>query len=150
MITKRSARPEDAVALTTIALRSKAHWGYSNEFMQACKNELTVTPQACSSGLVMTIEQDGVMAGFYQLAGQPPKGKLDALFVDPPAIGKGIGGALFQEAVRHARRLGFTSLSIHSDPHAEAFYLHMGAKRVGESPSTSIPGRTLPILEIDL
>ncbi len=41
-------------------------------------------------------------------------------------------------------------LSIQSDPHAEGFYLRLGARRTGEAPSQSIPGRLLPMLEFDL
>ncbi len=150
MVTQQTAQPEDATVLTDIAFRSKAHWGYSSEFMEACRHELVVTCQDCESGLIGVVREDGKLAGFYQLAGTPPKGKLDDLFVDPAHIGKGLGGTLFRAALEHARRLGFTILSIHSDPHAEAFYLHMGATKIGELPSGSIPGRTLPLLEIRL
>jgi hypothetical protein len=37
-------------------------------------------------------------------------------------------------------------MTIDADPHAEAFYLAMGAVRVGEAASESIPGRSLPRL----
>ena len=147
---QRIAKPEEAATLTDLAFRSKAHWGYSGEFMAACKHELVVTPEECASGLIGVALQNRQIAGFYQLAGKPPMGKLDDLFVDPDFMSQGIGSALFQAATAHARRLGFTALSIHSDPYAEAFYLHMGAKKVGEEPSGSIPGRTLPLLEVDL
>ena len=35
-----AAEPENAVALSDLSYRSKAQWGYSDEFMLACKNEL--------------------------------------------------------------------------------------------------------------
>ncbi|WP_067619878.1 hypothetical protein [Alicyclobacillus acidiphilus] len=38
-------------------------------------------------------------------------------------------------------------LTIRPDPNAEPFYLAMGAQRVGEVPSGSIPGRMLPLLQ---
>jgi hypothetical protein len=41
-------------------------------------------------------------------------------------------------------------MRIEADPHAEAFYLGRGARCVGTAPSGSIPGRMLPLLEIDL
>ncbi|HSX02460.1 MAG TPA: GNAT family N-acetyltransferase [Candidatus Saccharimonadia bacterium] len=145
---QRIANPADADVLSELALRSKAHWGYSPEFMEVCQHELIITPQDCMSGLIVVAEENDAIMGFYQLAGTPPKGKLDDLFVDPAYMSKGLGSALFKGAIKHARRLGFTSLDIHSDPHAEAFYLHMGAQRVGDLPSGSIPGRTLPLLEV--
>ena len=39
----RSATAADAAELTDIAFRSKAYWGYSEEFMEACREELTLT-----------------------------------------------------------------------------------------------------------
>jgi GNAT superfamily N-acetyltransferase len=150
MINLRTAKPADAAALSDIAFKSKAHWGYSDDFMAACKEELIVTPEACASGLVVVGEENGVLVGFYRLGGKPPVGELSDLFVAPTRIGTGAGKTLFQAARNHALKLGFAALSIHSDPHAEAFYLHMGAKKIGSSPSGSIPGRELPILQIDL
>lgn len=40
----RDARPDAAGLLTSLAMRSKAYWGYPPEFMAACRGELTVTP----------------------------------------------------------------------------------------------------------
>jgi hypothetical protein len=39
----RRARPEDAVVLPALAMRSKAFWGYPADFMESCCQELTVT-----------------------------------------------------------------------------------------------------------
>jgi hypothetical protein len=49
-----------------------------------------------------------------------------------------------------AATLGFTALRIDADPHAEGFYRAMGAVRVGETPSSSIPGRMLPLMTVRL
>jgi hypothetical protein len=73
---------------------------------------------------------------------------LEDLFVEPDAIGTGVGAALFRHAVRRAASGGTTVLSIDADPNAAGFYVAMGAVRVGESPSASIPGRVLPRLEV--
>jgi hypothetical protein len=48
--------------------------------------------------------------------------------------------------VGRARELGFESVRLESDPHAEGFYLSRGAERVGEEPSPGRPGRILPVL----
>jgi hypothetical protein len=42
----RRALPSEATVLTALARRSKAHWGYSEEFMRSCENELTYLPHA--------------------------------------------------------------------------------------------------------
>jgi GNAT superfamily N-acetyltransferase len=150
VINLRTAKPADAAALSDIAFQSKAHWGYSDDFMAACKEELIVAPEACASGLVVVGEENGILMGFYRLGGKPPIGELNDLFIAPMCIGTGAGKTLFQAARDHAIKLGFEALRIHSDLHAEALYLHMGAKKIGSSPSGSILGRELPILQIDL
>lgn len=38
----RLARVTEAEILSDLALRSKAHWGYDAEFIEACRDELTV------------------------------------------------------------------------------------------------------------
>jgi GNAT superfamily N-acetyltransferase len=75
---------------------------------------------------------------------------LDALFVDPPAIGSGAGRALFDAAVALARRQGARCMTILADPNAAAFYERMGARYLRHAPSDAIPGRTLPFYEYDL
>jgi GNAT superfamily N-acetyltransferase len=143
----RKAKPTEAGAISDLAFRSKAHWGYDAGFMNKCRDDLTITPEDCSTGLVVVATTtNGELAGFYKLTGKAPKGRLSDLFVDPSQIGKGLGKILLNEAKKHAVNLGFEELEIHSDPHAEDFYLHMGAERVGEIPSSSIPGRSLPLL----
>ncbi len=72
------------------------------------------------------------------------------LFVEPAAIGRGIGRALWQHLVAEARRLELAKVTIESDPNAEAFYRAMGATTVGTAPSASIPGRRLPLMELAL
>ena len=67
---------------------------------------------------------------------------LDALFVDPPAIGSGAGRALFEAAVVLARRQGARRMTILADPNAAAFYERMGARYLRHAPSDAIPGRT--------
>jgi GNAT superfamily N-acetyltransferase len=149
MLTIRPARTTEADALSALAFRSKAHWGYSAEFMAACRAELTVHVGDIRAGRVLVAESDSALLGFYCLA-EPRDGRaeLDALFVDPAAIGRGVGRTLLREAVTQARARGALIVEIQADPHAEAFYVRAGARRIGERASGSIPGRLLPMLEI--
>jgi GNAT superfamily N-acetyltransferase len=150
MIVMRPARPEEAEVVSALALRSKAHWGYDAAFLDACRAELTWTPTRCGSGDVVVAERDGVLVGFYAVAATEAGGELEACFVDPPVIGSGVGGVLLRHALAEARRRGWRALRLAADPGAESFYLHHGARRVGEVPSGSIPGRTLPCLQFSL
>ncbi|UYM06216.1 GNAT family N-acetyltransferase [Solicola gregarius] len=146
----RPAVSAEAAILSALALRSKAHWGYSAEFLAACADELTFSPPQLASGTASVAEVAGSVAGFSLLKGGPPEGELAALFVDPPYIGEGVGRRLLEDALAAARRLGFRRVRLDSDPGAEPFYARFGARRVGESPSGSIPGRVLPRMEFTL
>jgi GNAT superfamily N-acetyltransferase len=146
----RVAMPPDAARISDVAFRSKAHWGYDAEFMAACREDLTIHAEECDGERIVVAVQDDEIIGYYHLKGMPPSGELADLFVDPSAIGSGVGGLLYRDAMSRARRHGFRELTLDADPHAEDFYLHMGAIRTGEVPSTAIPGRSLPQLRTDL
>lgn len=146
----RPARAGEAAALSALALRSKGHWGYDATFLDACRSELTLRDDELVGRRTVVAELDGALAGFGTLEGDPPYGELGMLFVEPAAIGRGVGGALLAALVSRARALGFTRLAIDADPNAEAFYLAHGAVRVGEVASGSVPGRVLPQLRISL
>ena len=146
--TVRAARPAEAEAISALALRSKAHWGYDPAFLEACREDLTIDPAWCDGVRLIVAEQAGTLLGYARVAGEPPVGELAGLFVDPAAIGQGVGGLLLRHSVRIAAGLGMTALEIESDPNAEPFYLHAGAVRTGASASTVDPSRLLPRLEL--
>jgi GNAT superfamily N-acetyltransferase len=144
----RLARVHEIGALSDLALRSKAHWGYDQDFLEACRAELTITRAQLEAEHIVVAERDGELLGFYALAAAPPEGELTNLWVDRPHIGTGIGRALLDHAVGIAGKLGVQRLRIEADPGAESFYRRMGAIRVGLTPSGSIPGRSLPLMEL--
>ena len=150
MFTIRAARGADAGPVSALALRSKGHWGYSAEFLEACRAELTYSEADCLSGDLYVAAADSVIAGFFLLRGAAPHGELQAIFVDPPWIGHGLGGLLITHALHLAHSRGITRVSVDSDPGAEPFYLRHGARRVGEVASGSIPGRVLPLLVFEI
>ncbi|MFG1912495.1 GNAT family N-acetyltransferase [Kribbella sp. NPDC048928] len=144
----RNAEPADSSMLTALTQRSKAHWGYPQAMLDQWKDILVVSVATIRDGKVVVAEQDGVPAGYYNLTGEPPNGGLSDLFIEPAAIGTGLGRMLWNHAVASAHSAGFRTLTLDSDPHAEGFYLHMGAERIGDR--TVAPGRVLPILRFTL
>lgn len=146
----RAAREAEAAALSALALRSKAYWGYDAAFVEACRAELTLAgPDLAARRTVVAEEpESGRVLGLRTLEGSPPRGVLGMFFVDPVAIGRGVGRFLYEDMLAQAARLGFTRLSIDADPHAEGFYRAMGAVTVGRVPSGSIAGRTLPLMTV--
>lgn len=144
----RAALPAEAPEISLLAERSKAYWGYPEEFLDRVRELLTLRREDIRDDRVVVAERDGSVLGFYRLRGDPPDGELADLFVEPRAIGTGLGRALWEHAVRSAREHGFSSLQLESDPNAEGFYLRMGAERVGENEVA--PGRQLPVLLLTL
>ncbi|MDA1059328.1 MAG: GNAT family N-acetyltransferase [Proteobacteria bacterium] len=144
----RDATPDEDVALSALAMRSKAHWGYDTAFMDACRTELTVTPTMITTGEVRVAvdDKDEQVQGFYRLAIANGEANVELLYVEPVAIGCGVGRVLWQDLCARAALAKATTVRIEADPNAVVFYERMGAVRIGDCPSGSIPGRTLPLL----
>jgi ribosomal protein S18 acetylase RimI-like enzyme len=146
----RAGRPDEAARLSEVALRSKGHWGYDQDFLVACRAELTFGPEDVAARRIMVADSPAGLAGFYSIDGDPPDGELGNLWVVPERIGSGLGRRLWNHALATASAAGFTSLRIEADPNAIGFYRAMGAEQIGEVPSGSIPGRTLPVLSFSI
>ncbi|WP_338696526.1 GNAT family N-acetyltransferase [Streptomyces sp. Q6] len=145
----RRARPDEAAELTALALRSKAHWGYDEAFMAACVAELTLAADEIAARRTAVAESDdGRVLGLATLEGAPPHGELGLMFVDPEAMGLGVGRLLFAHVRATAAATGFTTVRWAADPNAVPFYEAMGGRRTGAIPSGSVPGRTLPLMEL--
>lgn len=145
----RRARPEESGLLTRLALRSKAYWGYSPEFMAACEAELTITPKLIADWTIWVAETDGAICGMVALRGEEGDGQaeLEDFFVEPEAQGRGVGSALMASLLDTCRARGVITLGLDADPNAETIYHRLGFTTVGRSPSGSIPGRWLPRME---
>lgn len=148
----RPARPGEVEELTDLAMRSKAYWGYDQAFMDACRAELTITPQYLDENPTFVQEDAGRVVALYSLEPMEADGEIELgmLFVDPGAIGRGHGAQLFDHACREAANLGSRTLWIQSDPDAEGFYQSQGAETVGHLESRSLPGRMLPWMKVTL
>jgi GNAT superfamily N-acetyltransferase len=145
----RRVRPEECGALTEIAMRSKAHWGYSAEFMTNVRADLEVRPEKFMPGFhVYVLEIESEMIGFYSLRPESAGSViLEDLFIEPQHIGKGHGKRLWDHSLAVAQSLRYRKLTLVSDPHAEPFYAHQGAVHVGEVESNALAGRMLPLME---
>jgi predicted N-acetyltransferase YhbS len=93
----------------------------------------------------------GDPVGFYALVGGGSVLELEHLWVLPEFIGRGVGRALFEHAIRKAASLGAEALRLEADPNAEGFYRRMGARRAGEN-VYEIEGqsRVLPLMVVEL
>jgi GNAT superfamily N-acetyltransferase len=145
----RRARAGEADTLGALALRSKAHWGYDPAFLEKAAADMAITSALLEGAAAFVAERGGVAVGFYILCVEDGAACLRDLWVEPSAIGTGLGKLLWDHMVEEARRLGYRAVRIESDPNAEGFYVRMGARRVGQVPSPVQAGRWLPLLQID-
>lgn len=131
-------------------MRSKASWGYSDAFMDACRAELTLTPEKMSAWKIWVAEARGEVAGMVALHLDGARAELEDFFVDPSFQNMGVGSALLDVLLAACREAGATNIGLDADPNAEAIYARLGFRTVGRSPSGSIPGRMLPRMELQL
>lgn len=145
----RPARVEEAAALTNLALRAKASWGYSADFIEACRQELTITPARVAAGGLWVAEMEGAVAGFLAAALTLPLAEVDDFFVEAAWQRRGLGSALMETFFAACRAAGVTRVEVDADPNAEAIYARFGFRTFARSPSGSIPGRFLPRMALE-
>ncbi|HTW34622.1 MAG TPA: GNAT family N-acetyltransferase [Rhizomicrobium sp.] len=153
MIRIRPARAGEAADLSALCMRSKAHWGYDEDFLRRCEAELAITPERIARGRVLAAEdEDGRLLGLAAAEPFDADGCFDLalLFIEPKAIRRRVGKQLFAAVAAQVAREGAKRLRIEADPFAAGFYEKLGARRIGEVPSTTIAGRMLPLFEFAL
>lgn len=148
----RRARPAEAAAITDLAMRSKAFWGYDDAFMAVLGPELTFTAQDLERPLVRVdvLEVDGATVGIIKVCWRTELAYLSDLWIEPEAMGHGYGRLAFERAAEIGRAWGKGVMELEADPFAEPFYLHLGAVRVGMSPVAEVPGRSVPLMRYSL
>lgn len=145
----RRATADDADALSDLAHRAKAHWGYPAAWMREWDAQLTIIPGYLEMHDVWVTEEDGAIVGMCALEDRHDRWNLEHVWVDPAWHGRGVGRALVLHALEEARRRHDGVVELLSDPFASGFYERLGARRAGEVPAP-MPGaknRTLPRYE---
>lgn len=150
MIQLRRAAENEAEFLTELASRSKSYWPYDDDYLRGCREVTQVTPDDIRLWpFIVAIEKDTII-GFAAVCEVKSENMLDHLWIDPEYVRKGVGRILFAESVKSAKNLCWSHFTIAADPYAEAFYLKMGAVRIGERESKIKKGFFLPLLEYHL
>ena len=68
----RRALSNESEVLTEIAFNSKAYWGYDDEYMDMCRNDLIIHPEELDEYIVNVLEVNQEVFGFYELRGVIP------------------------------------------------------------------------------
>lgn len=134
-------------------MRSKAYWGYASAWLEAWRADLTLDAAMIARDPVFCAEEaeSGAVLGVSHLYRQSDGTVyLDHFFVDPDAIGRGVGAHLWRHAVEWAVAQGASALELSADPNARPFYERMGAVVVGWEASSIVPGRRLPQMRYGL
>ena len=149
----RSAKPGDGPALTALARASKRAWGYPDEWMATFSKRLVVDDARIASARVrVAVDDDDVALGFSVATLERDEAHLDDLWISPTAQRQGIGRLLLDDVLAWARSYGATVVTWQSDPHADAFYLKVGARQTGTKPAPmpGAPDRTLALFRVEL
>ena len=147
----RRAQTSEADALSLVAQKAKAYWGYPASWLEQWRELLTITPEFIAQNETWLAGEDRRSLGFYALRWHGTELRLEHLWVLPNEMKRGVGRKLFQHAAARATALGANCLTIESDPHAEPFYLRLGAIRSGrvasemEGERREIPLLTFPL-----
>lgn len=142
----RRAHAADAPALTALMHASLAYQGRYAAMLEG----YAVSPAQIARDEVYVYEDNGVIGGFYALTGPADNAELDLLFVADRLQGKGVGVRLMTHLRQHGLALGIAAVRIVSHPPAEAFYLRMGAVRVGTRPASGRVAWDRPELRLTL
>ncbi|WP_108883277.1 GNAT family N-acetyltransferase [Anderseniella sp. Alg231-50] len=140
----RRAVAIDAGALSDLAFRSKASNGYEADFMEACRDELAVTPAIIAEGGIWISEANSKPVGFFDIRLENDVLEVYSLYVDPDVKRSGVGRILWAALEERAVAMAAKAIKLDADPAAVKFYTAMGCSVIGQAPSGSIPGRMLP------
>ena len=151
-LTLRAAAVSDAAALTALARRAKATWGYPTAWLDAWERDLAITPELIASHWVLVAERDGELAGMIALFVADGRASIEHAWIAPEHQRAGVGARLVTAALLEGAARGAREVTVESDPHAAGFYEGLGARRRGvlAAPMPGAPDRTLPVLVFDL
>ncbi len=120
-----SAKPDDAPTLLQLALTS-----HSNYQTQVVQRSAHISPELFNTGIIEKLLHNQHIIGFYALDLTKDTPTLSHFFIKKNEQSKGYGRTLFARMVAVAAQRKFNTITWASDPHAQGFYLKMGARMV--------------------
>ena len=146
----RRARPSEAEELTQLARGAKASWGDPAEWLDAWREELTITAEYVLQNRVVVADTGDGLAGVAALERVRGEAVLEHVWVAVSHQRQGIGEALVRHVLALASGAGDRTVRVTSDPRAVGFYERLGGRLAGSvpAPMPGMPERVLPVLEL--
>jgi GNAT superfamily N-acetyltransferase len=131
----RDAEPGEAEALEALRRRSSDVWEAYREQLAANPDAIEAPVAAIAEGrLRVALDRAARPIGFSVVEPARDGGvELDALFVEPDAMGAGVGRALVADVVARARDAGATHVQVIAGDEAVGFYERLGFGRRGRA-----------------
>jgi GNAT superfamily N-acetyltransferase len=94
----------------------------------------------------VAVDEDGIVTGFATYLISAGVAELEDLFVDPPRMRQGTATALVLDISARLYDLGFQRMEVTANPHAVAFYEHLGfvADQIVATPGYPAPRMSRP------
>jgi GNAT superfamily N-acetyltransferase len=134
----------DPDRLREIAYAAKAHWGYDAQRVRHWADSIDLE----DGREILVAERDSALVAWASVIPGGETCVLEDMWVEPPAMGHGVGTELFQRAAARARELGASRMEWEAEPNAVGFYEKMGGRHVGERVSSW--GPVLSLMGVDL
>jgi GNAT superfamily N-acetyltransferase len=144
MLAIRTADLAEAETIEALHRRSAMVWERDRALLSTYPDAIASPSALISAGRVRVAVDDGAIVGFSAVVPLAPGvDELDGLFVDPPALGRGIGRLLVADVVARAVGTGCTRLEVTANEGATGFYERLGFTRAGTAPTRFGPAERL-------
>ena len=107
----RTAELRDHDEVQAVRQRSSLSNERDRDFILANPDTLTYDPTPLRKGRTRVAIDDGRIVGFITVAGDDAL-ELEALFVEPSSMRKGVGGALVRDVIEGAPAKGITRINV--------------------------------------
>src|SRR6476469_9362406 len=127
----RDAEIADLAALNAVYRRSSLSNDGDRALLLAHPEVLVLTAASLAQGRIRVAAVERTVVGFATTSVHDDHLELDALFVDPDWMRRGIAQDLVLDAVAMARAVGLDRIEVTGNDHARAFYAQAGFVPIG-------------------
>jgi len=130
----RDARPDEAAALASLQRRASDVWEEYRALLAANPGVIQPPHRAVAEGRVrVAVDASGRRLGFsVVLTAGDDRVELDDLFVEPDAMGRGVGRLLVADVVSRAAAAHAIAIDVTANPNAVGFYERVGFRVTGD------------------